>query len=279
MKQVTQILTIAAIIFLNFTATQAQDRHFAWTYESVTLPKGAIDVEPWFTYKTGRKHFYNRMETRLEFEFGLTDRLQTAFYLNTKHKALAVVDTADNIIGLDKESEFSISNEWKLNILNPSTSPIGLGLYAEYTLFAHEIELEGKILLDKKTEKNTLALNIVGEYEIEYEFEVNKNGEGEIETAKEVKIENDLAYMRMFKPHFGLGLELRNHNVFKDGEMEHSALFGGPTLFYSNTKEGGIGFFIIFNVLPQITNLKGGDALDLGEYEKLNARFVLGLSF
>ena len=42
------------------------------------------------------------------------------------------------------------NHEWKLNILNPSSKPIGLGLYGEFTFSTTEIELEGKIILDKK---------------------------------------------------------------------------------------------------------------------------------
>lgn len=278
--QLKHLITITSVILIfNFKILIAQDRHFAWTYESITLPKGSIDIEPWVTIKSGKKNYYNRLEARFEFELGLTDKLQTALYFNSKHKAAAIADTANYILGFAKESEFSFSNEWKLNLLNPSIAPIGLGLYGEFTISANEIELEGKILLDKKTEKNIFAYNIVGEYEMEYGYELNKSGKGEIEMEKKLKIENDLSYMRMFQPNFGLGLEIRNHNIIEESELEHSALFAGPTLFYSRQNEKGSGYFIIFNVQPQLISLKGSDALDLDEYEKINARILLGLSF
>ena len=250
----------------------AQDRHFSWTYESTTLPKGSIDIEPWVTYYTGKEDFYNKYESRIEFETGLTNKLQTALYLNAKHETKALTDSTNHITGLGKSSDYSFSNEWKLNILNPSTAPIGLGLYVEYGMSPDEIELEFKLLLDKKLPKSILAYNLVHETEFEKEFEKRQNGEGEIENDKEYIIENDLAYMYLFKPSFGIGLEARNHNEFVEGEMEHAVIFLGPTLFYSQNN-----FFAIINVLPQLTNLKGG-GIELDEHEKLSIRILLGIS-
>ncbi len=253
--------------------TYAQDRHFSWTYESTTLPKGAIDIEPWVTFRTGRENFYNKYETRLEFETGITNKLQTALYLNTSHKVKALTDENGNVIGLGESTGFSFSNEWKLNVLDPSVSPVGFGVYGEYGISADEVELEFKLLFDKKTPKSIIAYNFVTELEFEKGFEAGVDGTGEIETEKEFIVENDLAYMYMVKPNFGLGLELRNHNVFVEGEMEHAALFGGPTLYWSQKN-----FFAIVNAQPQLTSLKG-NGLDLNEYEKVGLRVILGISF
>jgi hypothetical protein len=272
MKRIITVLSFL-IAFTGIPNTvHAQDRHFTWTYESITLPKGGIDIEPWVTYYTGRENYYNRYETRLEFETGLTNRLQTALYFNAKHETRALTDSSGNITGLGKSSGYSFSNEWKLNVLNPSTAPIGLGLYAEYGISPDEIELEFKLLLDKKMPKSIIAYNFVNEFEFEYEFEKKQNGEGEIESEKEYIIENDLAYMYLFKPNFGLGVEARNHNEFVEGEMEHAVVFIGPTLFYSQKN-----FFAIINVLPQLFNLKGGGR-ELNEHEKFSARILLGIS-
>ncbi len=270
MKRISTIILMSFITFLTIT-TNAQDRHFAWTYESTTLPKGAIDIEPWVTFSAGGENFYNSYENRIEFETGLTDRLQTAVYLNTGQKSFALTDADGEITGLGKSSSFSFSNEWKLNILNPSVSPVGLGLYAEYGLSTDEIELEFKLLLDKKTARSIFSYNFVTELEFESEFE-EEGGEGEIETEKEFIIENDLAYMYMIKPTLGIGLEARNHNEFSEGEMEHAVLFFGPTLFFSHNR-----FFAIVNALPQLTNLKGS-GLELDDHQKFSGRILLGFS-
>src|SRR5262245_49356872 len=79
--------TMAAVIGLGVSAAvpataRANERHFTYTYESAVLPKGAKEMEVWSTFRTGRNNFYSRMDHRLEYEVGLTDRLQTSFYLN-----------------------------------------------------------------------------------------------------------------------------------------------------------------------------------------------------
>ena len=257
----------------------AQDRMFVRTYQSLTLAKGTKDVEVWNTYRAGRQYFYNRLDQRMEFEVGLTDKLQTSVYLNVEHSAEGahldtlggIADTSIN--GIYKSTLFSVSSEWKLKLSDPVANAIGSAVYAELTFAPSEVEVEGKLILDKKTNKNIFALNLVGEYEVG--FDVKK---GKTETEKELKAEIDLAYMRMMKPHLGLGLELRNHNIFVESKMEHSAMFGGPTLFYSSNS-----FFIILNVLPQWSNLRVNDEnpknLDLSEYEKVESRLLIGFNF
>jgi len=273
MNRFNVIITLIFILIEIPGIMEAQDRHFAWTYESVTLPKGNIDLEPWVTYFTGRENYYSRYEARLEFETGLTDRLQTALYLNSKHETSTLTDSTGGITGLMKKSGYSFSNEWKLNILNPSTAPVGLGLYAEYGISPDEIELEFKLLLDKKGPQSIIAYNLVNEFEFEYEFEEDQTGKGEIELEREYIIENDLACIYLFKPAFGIGLEARNRNEIVKGEIENAAFFLGPTLFYSQKN-----FFAIINILPLLAEIKGENG-NLSEYEKFAARIILGISF
>src|SRR5204863_9653339 len=78
--------TISFLFVILFTGPAfAQDRNFARTYQSITLPKGNKDIEVWNTFRSGRNNFYRRIDQRIEFEVGLTDKLQTAFYLNASH--------------------------------------------------------------------------------------------------------------------------------------------------------------------------------------------------
>ena len=268
MKRTITLFFITLTGLFNFA--QAQDRHFSWTYESTTLPKGAIDIEPWVTFSSGRDNFYRKYESRLEFETGLTDKLQTAVYLNTSHETKAILNGDGEVIGLGESTGFSFSNEWKLNLLDPSISPVGLGVYGEYGISTDEVELEFKLLLDKRTPKSILAYNFVTELEFEKDFEAD---EAAIETEKEFIIENDLAYMYLFNPNFGLGIEAHNSNVIDEGEWEHSVLYVGPTLFFSQKN-----FYAIVNALPQIGDLKNG-GLELHDNTKFSGRIMLGVSF
>src|SRR4051812_19526924 len=131
-----RVLSIACCIVLS-AATFAQDRQFVYTYQSLTLPKGTKDIEVWNTYRTGRQYLYNRLDQRIEFEVGVTDKLQTALYFNAEHKMYqSHLDTLGGIAdtsfyGLFNESAFSFSSEWKLRLSDPVANRIGSALYAE----------------------------------------------------------------------------------------------------------------------------------------------------
>src|SRR5262245_5114486 len=61
---------------------EANERHFTYTYETAVLPQGAKELEFWTTPRLGREDYFARFDQRLEFEVGLTNRLQTSVYLN-----------------------------------------------------------------------------------------------------------------------------------------------------------------------------------------------------
>ncbi len=271
--------TKITILLLLISCTYAEaHREFARTYQSNTLPKGVNELETWATWRSGREYLYNRLDTRIELESGLTDRLQTALYFNASHKSYgASLDTLGGIAdtsssGIFSESEFSVSSEWKLNLMNASTAPFGFAVYAELGFSPSEIEIENKLIFDKRTAKSTWALNLVSEFELKYDVK-----KGKTVREWESKPEIDLAYMYMFKPTFGLGIEIRNSNEIEEGNWNFSALYGGPTLFFSNDKH-----FIIFNILPQWANLhKTDDApnnLVLNAREKVETRLIWGIS-
>ena len=256
----------------------AQDRQFARTYQSGTLPRGNRDLEGWITYRTGRNYFFNRLDTRLEFETGLTDKLQTSVYLNLSQSLFGA--NRDTLGGIPDPSvsgtftalNFSVSSEWKLNLLNPSVDPVGLALYAEFLLGPGTRKIENKMILDKRWRRDLVALNMVNEYEVEKSV---SNGVAEGSRADEVEI--DMGYMHLITPRFGVGLEGVNNNEIKEGRWNFSALFGGPTFYYS-----GDNNFFIFSLLTQWSNLhKTPDAparLVLNDHEKIELRLLWGFS-
>jgi len=275
------VLLFASILVIN--TINAQDRHFLRTYESTNLAKGIRDVEVWSTVRMGKEAFFRRIDERLEFEVGLTDRLQTALYLNASH--ISAADKNDTLGIINSESEFSISSEWKLKLSDASTNFIGSGLYAEVTISGTEFEVETKILLDKRINNHLIAFNIVSELEWAQEIETEVI-DGKIEQDSKMALEAtplefDLAYMYHIKPNFGIGIEAIDHyEITPSGGLEHSALLAGPSLFW-NPKDSKHS--ILINFLPQIMNMyktaAQPNALDLDEYEKYNFRILLDFSF
>jgi hypothetical protein len=266
MKKISVVLGI----FIIAAPVQAQDRYFGYTYTTNVLPKGAIDLELWHTSRIGHlNQFYHAQDQRMETEIGLGKNWQTAFYFNRYQKRFSTTAR-----GTETSSEIGFSNEWKVKLSDPNKNKLGFALYGEWGIKGgDELELETKAILDKSFGKNLLALNIVGEHEREFDWNNSKTS-----SEKENVIELDLGYMYNLTTNFGLGLELRNHNEVKNGEWEHSVLFGGPTINFRGDR-----WFVIGNVLPQLRNLrKTNEAPNnkvLDEHERVEARIIVGISF
>jgi hypothetical protein len=263
-KTMKSAVAVAVLLTALPVTARANERHFAYTYESPTLPAGAVEIEPWTTWRFGRDRYYNRFDHRLEFELGITDRLQTAFYIN--FTGLTENDGVDL-----RHSEFEyegIASEWKWNLRDPVADPFGLALYAELGLAPHETEIETKVIVDKRMGQLLLAGNLVVELELEQEVEG-----AEVETEKELVIETDLGITRFLRPRLALGVEARTVTLLPEGEThEVTALLAGPTLAY-----GAQDYWLTLAVQPQIFAIHDGDgARELAHFEKMNVRLLLG---
>jgi hypothetical protein len=263
------VFVVASIAALNHDA-QASQRRFTYTYESLVLNAGEVEIEPWTTFRIGKEDYYTRIDQRVEFEVGLTSRLQTAFYLNMK------AETAQADSSMETEFEWGgISNEWKLKLRDPVADPFGFALYFEWGASTNEFEIEAKVIADKRAGDFLFAFNVV--VEPEWEFEVEE-GTDEVEAEHELKYEFDLAGAYFVTPNTSLGVEVRNHNLsIPDHDYSHSALFVGPVVSYAAET-----WWATLTVLPQVAKLKGDEVdedndLVLSELEKLEVRFLFGL--
>lgn len=249
----------------------ANERHFSYTYESGVLPPGERELELWSTYRTGRHDLYVRLDHRAEFEWGLTDRLMTSFYLNWQD--ITQENAATSPPSTQREFAFEgISSEWKYKLSDPVADAFGSALYGELGLVTDEVEFEGKLILDKRAGKNLYAYNLT----VEPEWEVGVE-ETELE---EVGVENDLAFTHFFRPQTSGGLELRNHMEFtEEHKPEHIALFLGPVVSHAAEK-----WWVTCTALGQLPALKKSaedpdSKLILDEHERYNLRLLLSFSF
>jgi hypothetical protein len=260
MRRIPQVLLIMA---LSATGASASERHFNYTYESAVLRPGARELEPWNTFRLGRSSFYSRLDTRLEAELGLTDRLQTSLYLNLK------AESADTPGGRSSSTELEgISSEWKMKLSDPVADPAGVALYGELGAGPSEVEIEGKLILDKRAGHFLGALNLAAEHEWSFESP---------ETEREKAFELDAAGCWFLTRRLTAGLELRSHLVIPPGgEPTRSALFLGPTVAYATE-----GWWVAASVLPQVRALAGASDghLDLVEHERVEVRVLFGLEF
>ena len=209
--------------------SEAQDRMFAYAYQTNVLNKGDFDMEFQNTLATGKTGanspyvFGQHLDQRLEFEVGLGKKVQTSFYLNSELFNFA--DTSSS--ALSQELKISFSNEWKWKLSDPVANRIGFALYEELEFGGNNFESETKLIFDKRWMNDFFAFNIVAKYEIEKEISRVDNIT-KAEWISNSPVEFNLGYMHFFKPEIGLGLEMRNNNTITENDgWKNSVLFAG----------------------------------------------------
>lgn len=268
-----------------------------YVYGAETLPRGKWEAYQWVTLRTGKESgSYRAFDLRTEIETGLTDRLQAAFYVNSRGHRIT------GVVGLDDRESLAfqgVSAEFKYRLRSPYLDGYGLALYVEpgYNRvdkvsgeIEGEFELETKVLFQKNFLEDTLiwAVNYTLEpewalggeeaaEEAEHEEAEHEAHEGEHEARRELAEELTTGVSYRIASRWFIGSELRLHSEWPDfSHREHLAVFLGPTLHY-----GGERWWWTATVLPQIWGWPDEEVpgLQLDEHERLELRFKLGVNF
>jgi len=234
-----------------------------------------MEFEQWVTLRTQRtsggevkQGNYNLWEIREELEYGVTDNYSVSLYLNTAAESFR--DYSENP-PVDRSSfDFKgISLENRYMVLNPANHAVGLTLYFEPRFSGDEAEIEEKIILGQRYADWKWAFNLV--HATEWTDNLHTI-EGELEA--------DLGVARDLGKRWSLGLEFRDHNELPDYRIwENTALFVGPVVSYRQEK-----WWAALTVMPQIFganfngNPGGNSQLELEAHERVNIRFLLGIS-
>ncbi len=261
---------ILVSLFLLTFSLKADERPFPYTYTTNVLKKNARDFEVHTNFRVRRKNFYSSMENRLEYEVGVTDKLQASFYVNFKNTT-----TENSLLNTyDTEFEFGgVSTEWIYQVSNKYTSFIGFAPYVELTLNTREVGFETKLLFDKKLGRDfTLALN----FNAEYEWGFNPLPE---KTEKNLALEVFFGGSYQASKYFSFGFEGANINTLPDGNgLQSSSLFLGPNLSYHADN-----WYATITWLHQLPALKKSENLPtsnliLDNQERNNVKLLLSFS-
>jgi hypothetical protein len=94
-------------------AADANERHFTYTYESAVLAGRRHRARGLDHLPHRQEDYFVRFDERLEFEAGLTDALQTAFYLNWTAVAADVEpDVRETVTEFTGVSSSGRSSSW-----------------------------------------------------------------------------------------------------------------------------------------------------------------------
>jgi len=296
-RRALTLTTGLSVLVLSASPLLADENLLGYTAGAETLPKGASEAYLWITHHGDkRRGDYSMQEVRAEYEYGFTDRLSGAFYLNGYRHDVNCGSTG--CAGPEDDGEFvdlqinkfqlsGFSVEAKNMLLSPYKDDLGLALYGEFTYAGVDsitgekgtgFELEGKIILQKPYMDGQLQwLNNI---EIEAES-WNGKGSSQTEYAIAPRFRSGLAYR--FAPNWFIGAEgWIDAEVLNPGEgsweFDHWDVFAGPSLHY-----GGKDWWATLTYAPQLAGSDESDGNNTGrhlaDHEKYEVRLKIGYNF
>ena len=289
---------IAAALLASSAAALADENLFGYVRGAEVLPKGASEFYQWFTQRSDKgSGTYRALDTKTEFEYGVTDRFQVSAELNgmALNTSGLVIDgylPSDKKFGLRFQGvELAV----KYNFLSPAKDDFGLSgtTSIEYgVLDQHsgqkkkEYEIETQLQAQKYFMEGQLTwvgnLGIRAAYEkraaisnLPADFDWPTTPEMEIST----KIGTGLSYR--FAPNWYAGVEMLRESEFEtEVGLERWSLFAGPSIHY-----GGNQWWATLTLFKQV---RGGgeryegqadDHLHLIEKTKNEVRLKVGYNF
>lgn len=261
---------ILALIFISVGTAYGQCRIFTYADQSSTLKKGEKDVELWTTLFSGKENYYFGVEHGFNFDVGLSNRMQATLGLNYGYaNGIEMNNGRQHYFSVNSYS-FSTGLLYKLSDM--MTQKSGSAIYLGYTQGLTYTEFQGKIILDKITNRIVQAFNLTAEYEYYKTFTPNADA---IDIGHIGTVEIELNYGLAYKVAEGLylGFETMSQNFFSKSKWESSVLTLGPAISYSVEDK----FNINFTLMPQVTDLKTIER-ELDENNKMMARLILCLS-
>lgn len=226
-----------ASVLLVANSAEAGSRRFGYSYETTTMAAGAMELESIVTWKTDKESDpdFERFDIRNEFEYGVTDKLQLAFYFADLRYEESATESG-------KLEFHDVAIEAIYNLTDPNTTAFGSGIYGEIKGSDEFIEIEAKFLLQKNVGSWMFVYNIGGAIEWEDDY---------TEDVAELMQSGGVSYQ--FSPSWSVGAEALNEIEVPDVEsIGDSAFYMGPNVSWRKNQ-----FSMAVTGLWQLTSLSG----------------------
>ncbi len=287
----------------------ADEPVFGFIYTTDLLPKGQKEVEQWLTWRHQKAGgYYDQLENRTEFSYGVTDAFQLSGYINynwTRASRNAVDGTttppeqfAD--FSFDPNGRFNATRyvgaslEGIYRVLSPYKDPVGLAFLLEPTIGPNFREIEARAIVQKNflDDRLIVAANLTWAPELRFIPGDPTAAPGTTEASRHTDIETDINWgvgaSYRFAPNWSLGWEFQNERemrgwaIFARSHWMGNAYYTGPTLHY-----GGERFFVTLTAweqLPFAEDFANAGVLLHGrnydvDFEKFRVRAKLGVYF
>jgi hypothetical protein len=161
------VLFVAATALPAIAAATPQPLPYSYVYP--TLDKGHLEVEQYvdltpvkaLSTSTGLPVFYAATQFQTEFEYGITDRLELGLYLT-----LAPSPGEDFTSAAKLTEGNGLKERLRLRLAEEGEWPVDVGLYGELVENERELEIEAKILLQRRIGQARVVANLWAEREL-----------------------------------------------------------------------------------------------------------------
>ena len=158
----------AAIVLAAPAVAAAHPRPLPFTYIYETLGEGEGEVEQYVDFTplkalsatTGAPSWYGATQLQTELEYGITDRLELGLSVTL------VPSPGDTLLGTATMMEGNgVKQRLKLRLAEEGAFPVDVALYGELVENEREIEIEAKVILQRRFGRLRAVANLVAERE------------------------------------------------------------------------------------------------------------------
>ncbi|HEY0193040.1 MAG TPA: hypothetical protein VGC42_18110 [Kofleriaceae bacterium] len=217
------VLIAPALAALSSTA-HANPRALPFTYTTDTLPAGGVEVEQYVDLDplvaqnaiTGARQWYVPSAFLTEIEIGIAERLELGLYMTYTPGGGDLVSNKALFPGEGS----GLKQRLRYIFANPGEWPVDVGVYGELVESEREVELEGKILLQKRFGNLRIAANVSSEYELYFDHQ------------REYVLNPSAGATYEITPSFHLGLDFWMRGEYPMNPKPASRTFGlGPASY------------------------------------------------
>ena len=161
-----RLAIISCLMLCSAAPGHADRRYFVQSNSPYLAPAGNLELEVFSIAASGRGDTTGTAwKNRIEFEYGITDRLTGAAYLNFVQPA-----------GAGAPMSFDgPSLELVYRLAETGTLPVDPAAYLEVRANGSELEIEPKLLLGRRIYRLVTTVNVVGEFERSSDGTIEKN--------------------------------------------------------------------------------------------------------
>lgn len=162
-----------ALCLTHETTALANPRPLPFTYPHEQLVTGATELEQYIDFTTakatnltsGKDQQYGMFQFQTEFEHGITDRLELGLYV--MYAPAPPTDVSANSTPLPIEGN-GMKQRLRYKLADTGVWPIDVSVYGELTENERELELEGKLILQRRLGVARIIANVTAEQEFYY---------------------------------------------------------------------------------------------------------------